>query len=197
MVRPLWSLAGPALGGLLAAGLLVVPVGPLFRTIQGDLGLSTASTLLSVVAPYLVAALVLAVPGLLLGRRWPTLTGVPALGFLAVGTLVVSFAPSTAVMAVGRVIAGLGAGAVVGVALALAGQLDRWRSQARLALGLALAAAVLIGPVVGGVFATLLSWRVSFLVTVPMAGIALLVTAVTGIAMWTRRPSAQAADTKS
>lgn len=196
MVRPLWSLPGPALGALLAAGLLTAPIGPLASAIQMDLGLSTATMTVTVVATYLVATAALVVPGYLLGRRWPTATAVPALMLLIAGSTVSAFAPGVAVMAIGRVVAGLGAGAVIGVALALFSQLDRWRSRARLVVGLALGTGLLVGPVVSGVLASMLSWRVAFLVDVPIVTVALAGTVVSGIAMAvlrTSRPSPPAA----
>ncbi|MER7416934.1 hypothetical protein ABT346_09140 [Micromonospora peucetia] len=148
------------------------------------------------VAPYVVATAALVAPGYLLGRRWPTATGVPALVFLVVGSVASAFAPGAALMAVGRVVVGLGAGTVIGVALALSSQLGRWVSQARLVLGLALGAALLLGPVVSGMVAQTLSWRSVFLVGVPVAAVALTGTIASGIAMLVvraSRPSPQAA----
>jgi MFS family permease len=189
VARPLWSLPGPALGALVAAGLLTAPIGPLGSAIQRDLGLSTAAIAVTVVATYLVATAALVAPGYLLGRRWPTATGVPALVLLVVGSIVCSFVPGAALMAVGRVVAGLGAGTVVGVILALSSQLGRWRSQARLVLGLAVGVALLLGPVVSGMLTMVMSWRVAFLVDVPVATIALAGTVISGIARWVRRSS--------
>jgi MFS family permease len=189
VVRPLWSLAGPALGALLAAGLLTAPIGPLGSAIQRDLGLSTATMTATLFAPYVVATAALVAPGYLLGRRWPTATTVPALVLLVVGSVVSAFAPGAALMAVGRVVVGLGAGTVLGVALALSGQLGRWRPQARLVLGLALGAALLIGPVASGMLAQALGWRWGILVDLPVATVALAVTVVSGIVMWVLRAS--------
>ncbi|MFI1196790.1 MFS transporter [Micromonospora sp. NPDC020750] len=196
VVRPLWSLAGPALGAMVAAGLLTAPIGPLGSAISRDLGLSTMAVTMTVVAPYAVTTAALVVPGYLLGRRWPTATGVPALVLLVLGSVVSAFAPGAALMAVGGVVVGLGAGTVIGVALALSGQLGRWRSQARLVLGLALGAALLLGPVVSGIVAQAVSWRTVFLVGVPVAAVALTGTIASGIAMLAvrgSRPSPQAA----
>ncbi|MFI7650432.1 MFS transporter [Micromonospora sp. NPDC049460] len=189
MVRPLWSLAGPTLSALLAAGLLTAPFGPLVSAITRDLGLSTAGMTTTVVAQYVVAAVALVAPGYLLGRRWPTVIALPALALLIVGCVVSAFTPGPALLAVGRVIVGLGAGTVAGVALALSGQLVRWRSRARLALGLALGAALLIGPVASGMLAQALSWRTVFLAEVLVATVALFSTIASGIAMWVLRSS--------
>ncbi|MGN9889901.1 hypothetical protein [Micromonospora sp. L31] len=84
---------------------------------------------------------------------------------------------------------GLGAGTVVGVALALSGQLGHWRSQARLVLGLALGAALLLGPVLSGILTMALGWRPAFLVNVAVASVALVATVANGIAMWVARAS--------
>lgn len=189
VVRPLWSLAGPAFSALLAAALLTAPIGPLVSMIKRDLGLSTSAMTVTVVAQYVAATLALVAPGYLLGRRWPTATAVPALVLLIVGSVVSAFTPGAALLAVGRVIAGLGAGTAVGVALALSGQLGRWRSRARLVLGLALGAALLLGPVASGMLAQAMSWRTVFLVDVPVAMVALAGTVASGIAMWVVRPS--------
>jgi MFS family permease len=188
MVRPLWTLAGPTLSALLATGLLAAPVGPLVSTITRDLGLSTASMTVTVVAQYAVAAVALAVPGYLLGRRWPTATAVPALVLLIIGSVVSAFTPGAALFGVGRVIVGLGVGTVAGSALALSSQLGRWRSRARLTLGLALGAALLIGPIASGMLAQALSWRTVFLADVLVATVALVSTIASGIAMWVLRP---------
>ncbi|MEU5949765.1 MFS transporter [Micromonospora sp. NPDC047465] len=189
MVRPLWSLAGPALSAFLAAGLLTAPIGPLVSAITRDLGLSTAGMTATVVAQYTVATVALVAPGYLLGRRWPTAIALPALALLIIGSVVSAFTPGAALLAVGRVLVGLGAGTVAGAALALSSQLVRWRSRARLALGLALGAALLIGPVASGMLAQALSWRTVFLADVMVATVALLSTIASGIAMWVLRPS--------
>ncbi|MEV5764885.1 MFS transporter [Micromonospora sp. NPDC052213] len=188
-VRPLWALAGPALGAFLAAGLLTAPVGPLVSAITRDLGLSTSGMTAIVVAQYVVATVALVAPGYLLGRRWPTAIALPALALLVIGSVVSAFAPGTALFAVGRVIVGLGVGTAAGAALALASQLGRWRSRARLVLGLALGAALLLGPVAGGMLAQALSWRTVLLADVLVATVALISTTVSGIAMWVLRPS--------
>jgi MFS family permease len=192
VVRPLWSLAGPAVGAVLAAGLLSAPVGPLASAVQRYLGLSTAAVVVSVVAAYAVALVVMVVPGYLLGRRWPTAGGVPALALVMVGSLVTVAAPGALLLTVGRVVAGLGAGTVVGVAFALSGQVDVRRSRARLVLGIALGAGFLLGPAVSGLVAMVLSWRIAFLLGAPVALVALAGTVAAGIAMAVRpasRPS--------
>ena len=184
MVRPLWSLAGPALGALVAAALLTAPIGTLAGAIQRDLHLSTAAMMVILIPSYAVATVALIAPGYLLGRRWPTATGVPALVFLILGNVVDLLAPDAALVAVGRVVAGLGAGTVVGVAFALSGQLGSWRTRGRLAVGLALGVALLLGPIVSSMLTVTLEWRLVFLVGVPVAAVALAGTVASGIAMW-------------
>ncbi|GIH19860.1 MFS transporter [Rugosimonospora africana] len=189
VVRPLWSLAGPALGALLAAGLLTAPIGPLATAIQRDLGLSIGTVMVFVGAPYAVLAVALVAPGYLLGRLGPTATGVPALVLMLLGNAVSVFAQSTALILIGRLLAGAGAGVIVGVAFALSGQLSRWRTQARLALALALGVALLLGPVVSGVLTNVATWRWAFLAGVPVAAVALAAAAASGIAMAVLRAS--------
>ncbi|GAB3156410.1 hypothetical protein GCM10027290_54160 [Micromonospora sonneratiae] len=174
---------------MVAAGLLTAPIGPLGSAITRDLGLSTTAMTVTVVVPYVVATAALVVPGYLLGRRWPTATGVPALVLLLLGSVLSAFAPGAGLMGVGRVVDGLGAGIVVGVALALSSQLGRWCSRARLVLGLALGVALLLGPVVSGVIAQAASWRPAFLLGVPVAAVALIGTIASGIAMLVGRAS--------
>jgi MFS family permease len=169
-------------GAVLAAGLLSAPVGPLAGAIRRALGLSTAGLVAAVVAAYAVALVVMVVPGYLLGRRWPTASAVPALVLVVVGSLVIVATPGVLVLAVARVVVGLGAGTVVGVAFALAGQVGPWRSRARLVLGIALGAALLLGPVVSGPVAMVLNWRWSFLLAAPVAIVALVGTVAGGIA---------------
>ncbi|MEO3820617.1 hypothetical protein [Plantactinospora sp. B24E8] len=181
MVRPIWSLPGPALGALLAAGLLTVPVGPLGDAYRRDLGLTTAAFVLTFVVPYVLATAALVVPGHLLGRRWPTATAAPALVLMLLGSLVVGLAPSSVGAAVGRLLLGLGAGTVVGVTLALSGQMGRGRSPARLVLGLACGAALLVGPAVSGALTMSLSWRTAALVDVLVAGMALVLSVLGGL----------------
>ncbi|MFG1780164.1 MFS transporter [Micromonospora sp. NPDC049048] len=188
VVRPLWSFVGPAFGAMVAAGMLAAPIGPLGAAIRNDLGLSTAAMTVTVVVPYVVVA-VLLVPGYLLGRRWPTATGVPALVFLLLGSVVCAFAPGAVLMGAGLVVVGLGAGTAIGVAVALSGQLGRRRSGARLVLGLALGTALLLAPVVSGVLAQRLGWRPAFLFGVPVVVLAVVGTGATGIAMWVARGS--------
>ncbi|MEU6077817.1 hypothetical protein [Micromonospora sp. NPDC047074] len=188
VVRPLWSFVGPAFGALVAAGMLTAPIGSLGDAIRHDLGLTTAAMTVILVVPY-VAAAVLLVPGWLLGRRWPTATGVPALVLLLLGSVVCAFASGAVLMGAGLVVVGLGAGTAVGVAFGLSGQLGRWASGARLVLGLALGAALLLAPVVSGVLAQGFAWRPAFLFGVPMVVLALVGTGASGIAMWVTRGS--------
>ncbi|MEU6072563.1 MFS transporter [Micromonospora sp. NPDC047074] len=182
MVRPIWLLAGPAFSALLAAGLLAAPVGPLASAIRRDLGVSSEAMTLTMAASFVAATVALVVPGYLLGRRWPIVTALPALVLLVLGNVLSASASGAALLAAGRVVVGLGAGAVAGVAVVLSGQVGRWRSPARLVLGLALGAALLLGPVVSGVLAQALGWRSVFLVDVVVAVLALLGTVVSGIA---------------
>lgn len=174
---------------MLAVGLLTAPIGPLSTAIQVDLGLSTMGMAVTLVAPYVVAAAFLVLPGYLLGRRWPTAAAAPALALMVAGSLLNSLTPAAGLIVVGQVVVGVGAGTVLGVALALVGQLGPGRSRARLVFGLALGVAAVLGPVMSSVVATMLSWRVAFLVNVPVAAVAFVGTVLSGIAMLVRRQS--------
>ncbi|WP_171785333.1 MDR family MFS transporter [Isoptericola halotolerans] len=106
-----------------------------------------------------------------LGRRRMMLGGV-ALFFL--GSVVCGAAPSMGVLIAGRVLQGLGAGAVMPTSLTIAADIytleERARTQGYLASVWAISSVV--GPTLGGVFSEFVSWRWIFFVNVPLCALA-------------------------
>uniref|UniRef100_UPI00383BB5BA MFS transporter n=1 Tax=Isoptericola aurantiacus TaxID=3377839 RepID=UPI00383BB5BA len=106
-----------------------------------------------------------------LGRKRMMLAGV-ALFFL--GSVLCGAAWSMGVLIVGRVLQGLGAGAVMPVSLTIAADIytleERARTQGYLASVWAMSSVV--GPTLGGVFSEFVSWRWIFFVNVPLCALA-------------------------
>ncbi|MFD6177660.1 MULTISPECIES: MDR family MFS transporter [unclassified Isoptericola] len=106
-----------------------------------------------------------------LGRKRLMLAGV-ALFFA--GSLVAGIAPTMGVLIAGRVLQGLGAGAVMPVSMTIAADIytleERAKTQGYLASVWAISAVV--GPTLGGVFSQFTSWRWIFLVNIPLCVLA-------------------------
>ncbi|WP_412537838.1 MFS transporter [Longispora sp. K20-0274] len=185
-VRPIWPLAGPAVAGSLGAFLLTVAVGTEWTAIQRDMGLST-SVLGGILLAYLLPA-VLALPvGVLLGGRWPTAVALPAGAVLVLGSLVTAFAPGGGPLLVGRAVTGFGAGLAWGVAAALVVGMGTRRVGAAAVVGGLVLAGLVAGPVVGAVLAEAASWRVPFMLAVPVGAVAFVSSLVSGIVAGNRR----------
>jgi EmrB/QacA subfamily drug resistance transporter len=118
-----------------------------------------------------------------LGRRRTFLAGVLV---FAVSSLACGLAPTMPVLIAARVVQGLAGAAMFATTLALIAQC--YQGQARgIAFGIrgtAAGTAVVLGPVVGGVLVSALSWRWVFLVNLPVA-------AVTAVIGWRRLPRAE------
>jgi MFS family permease len=103
-----------------------------------------------------------------LGRR---AVFVSALAVFGVGSIVVPFAPSLPILLVGRVLTAVGGGALVPVALAVAGDLYTGRDRAR-ALGLLGAIETfgwVWGPLYGAILVRFLTWEWQFHLNIPLA----------------------------
>jgi EmrB/QacA subfamily drug resistance transporter len=106
-----------------------------------------------------------------LGRKRMMLAGV---GLFFLGSVVCGAAPSMGVLIAGRVLQGLGAGAVMPTSLTIAADIytleERARTQGYLASVWAISSVV--GPTLGGVFSEFVSWRWIFFVNVPLCAFA-------------------------
>ncbi len=93
-----------------------------------------------------------------------------SLGLFAIGSLLVALAPNLLWVVIFRILQGLGGGLMMPVGLALIYSLfpaDR-RGTALGIWGIAAMAAPAVGPVLGGWIATDLSWRLVFIINVPI-----------------------------
>ncbi|WP_051124707.1 multidrug transporter [Amycolatopsis benzoatilytica] len=180
--KPAWLIIGPGFAALIGLFLLTAIYQFGGRSaIQLDLGLSRQSLLLSGVVAYLVA-LLLALPlGLLLGGRYPTAVSVPAICLMLLGVLAVAFTPNGFLLSVGRVLGGLGAGAVIGGTVALIRGLRAGRGVAAgVAAGLGVLSLV-IAPFLGELVSDVLNFRVVYLAAAVAVFFALVAASVTGI----------------
>lgn len=107
----------------------------------------------------------------ILGRKRLMLVGV---GAFFVGSVVCGVAVSMSMLIVGRVLQGLGAGAVMPVSTTITSDIytleERARTQGYLASVWGISSVV--GPTLGGVFSQYLSWRWIFLVNIPLCVLA-------------------------
>ncbi len=102
-----------------------------------------------------------------------------SLGVYLAGTIVASLAPSFEVLALGRLIQGMGGGGLISLSQALIGQGISARERGRMQ-GYVASIGVLAstsGPIIGGVLVETLGWRSLFLSTVPLALIGLVLLA--------------------
>ncbi|MFE6613221.1 MFS transporter [Amycolatopsis sp. NPDC057786] len=179
---PWWLVIGPGFAALI--GLFLVTV--IYRfdgesALRIDLGMSGQSLLLNGLVAYVVAAAIAFPAGLLLGTRFPTSVTVPAIVLMLLGVLVVAFGPSSGLLLVGRVLNGLGAGAVLGVTVALIRRLRTGRGVATgVTAGLGVLALV-AAPVLGGLLSDATGFRVVFVVAALFVFVALVVAGVIGI----------------
>ncbi|MEO3924940.1 MFS transporter [Micromonosporaceae bacterium B7E4] len=190
-VRPAWLLIGPALAASLGAFLLTLTVGPEWAAMQRDMDLP-ASAVLWVFVAYLLPAL-LAVPvGALLGRRWPTAVGLPAIALMVPGSVLITLASGSGSLLLGRAVTGFGAGLAWGVTAVLIAQAGPRRVWAAPLVAGAVVLGLGLGPVAGALLARMLGWRWPFMLAVPFGAVVLLVMVVSGIIMLIRHASTPA-----
>ncbi len=168
------ALATAAFGVFVAADDLLV-VSTMLRPIIGDLGLALPDDLdraAWIVNVYLIAYLaVMPLAGRLsdlVGRRRVFNL---SLVVFAIGSLIVPLAPTFGVFLFGRALTAIGGGALVPVALGIAGDHFRDRSRAR-AFGLLGAVETLgwiWGPIYGALLVRFASWQWQFYLNVPLA----------------------------
>lgn len=186
--RPLWMIVGPALGTMLTAYLIGALIGPLRETLERDMGYSTMVNLIVLAIHFLALAVGFA-PGLLLGRRAPNAIAAPAIGLMLLGVLVLAFAANAVMVMAASLFIGFGSGAVLGTALALAGQAGARRTAMLIAVAAVAFVGLLFGLVFGWFLTTTVSWRWVYFMAVPMALVSLVVTGAGGIVALTKKPA--------
>ncbi len=178
--RPRAAFAVAAFGVFVAADDLLV-VSTMLRPIINDLGLVLPDDLdiaAWIVNVYLIAYLaVMPLAGRLsdaFGRRRVFVT---SLVVFAIGSIIVPTADSLAWLLVGRALTALGGGALVPVALGLAGDafLGRERAQAFGLLGAIETMGWIWGPIYGALLVRFLSWEWQFYLNLPLAAIGIVV----------------------
>ncbi|WP_280435025.1 hypothetical protein [Nocardia carnea] len=180
---PWWMSIGPAIATITSLFMLtsVYEAGRLSHMML-DLGLLPRDFLLLAVVPYPVAAAITFALGFLLGGRSPTALVVPALGVMIIGVLLTSFASGAALLLVGRVISGLGAGVAVGVTMAVVRRVEGSRAVAATVVAVLGLGATVAAPFVHRAISEVLDFRVAYLATVLFLLAAILACAVSGIA---------------
>ncbi|NUO60250.1 MAG: MFS transporter [Hamadaea sp.] len=186
--HPLWMIVGPALGTMLAAYQIGALIGPLRETLERDMGYSTTVNLIVLMIHFLALG-VGVVPGLLLGRRAPNAVAAPAIGLMLIGVVLLALAPAAFMVMAASLFIGFGSGAVLGTALALAGQAGARRTAMLIAVAAVAFVGLLFGLVLGWFLTTALSWRWVYFLAVPMALVSLVVTGAGGIVALTKKPA--------
>lgn len=177
MVGAFWIVA---FGVFVAADDLMV-VSTMLRPMVDDLGLTLPRDLDStawIVNVYLIAY----IASMPLAGRLSDIFGrrsvfVSSLAIFAVGSIVVPTADSLGVLLVGRALTAIGGGALVPIALAVAGDLHTGAQRAR-AIGVLGAIETLgwvWGPMYGALLVRFLSWQWQFYLNVPLAIIGIVV----------------------
>jgi predicted Ser/Thr protein kinase len=183
-----WELIGPGLGSLVGLYLLALAIGPWMNDVRMSLGLSTLAVLFVSIA-YLVAGALTAPVGAILGRRHPNAVAATSAGLVLVGSALDSLTPNYGMLLVGRIVSGLGTGALVAEAVVLVLRAGLRRTHAiGLTAGLG-ALAIVLGLILGKVLAVALGWRLAFLIALPPLILALLASIISGIVAITSRPA--------
>lgn len=175
-------------GAWLAAFLFAELTGPELTAMRLAFHLSTAQGLM-LPGGYVIAGVAGLAAGVLLGRRWPNAVAAPAVFLMIPGLVITALAPDFGVAAAGRVITGLGAGAAVGAAAAL---LPRIATAQRTVVTVVAAAAMLVAAVLGWLLAGLLthgvSFRMVFILSIPLALIVAAIIVTVWIVQVVRQP---------
>lgn len=179
-----WELIGPVLGGLAGLYLLGVAIVPGWMTavpgwkvVQVEMGLSTPAIVFLFVG-YLVAAMLTAPVGAVLGKRSPNAVAATAAVVMFLGVLVEFLAPGSLLLTIGKVFSGLGMGALVAEAVVLTRRTGRQRTYLIGGLGVL---AFALGPVLGGWLTATLGRHMAFLISVPPLLLAVLVSLINAV----------------
>jgi MFS family permease len=180
LFAPAWIPAiAVMLGGILLHSMNVLMMATVLPSIVGEIG--GAALMSWPTTAYLASSIIAATcTGLLAAALGTGRTFALGAGVFAVGTLVIGFAPAMAHVIAGRLIQGLGGGLLSALAYVLVRQVfpaNLW-ARAFALLSSIWGISVLVGPLVGGVFATSGEWRGAFL------AIAALAVSLALLALW-------------
>ena len=177
--RRLWLILGALLLGMLLAALDSTIVSTALPTIVGDL--HGASHLAWVVTAYLLASTVSTPLWGKLGDQFGRKTFFQAsIVIFIIGSALSGFSQSMTELIVFRALQGLGGGGLVVGAQAVIGDLVSPRERGRYVgmFAATFGAATVIGPLIGGLCVSLLSWRWVFYINLPLGFLTMIVTAV-------------------
>ena len=177
--RRLWLIIGALLLGMLLAALDQTIVSTALPTIVGDL--HGASHLAWVVTAYLLTSTVSTPLWGKLGDQYGRKTFFQAsIVIFIVGSALSGFSHSMIELIVFRGLQGLGGGGLIVGAMTTIGDLVSPRERGKYVglFGGTFAAATVIGPLVGGLCVTYLSWRWVFYINLPLGFLTLFVTGV-------------------
>ncbi|CAJ0842711.1 14339_t:CDS:10, partial [Entrophospora sp. SA101] len=107
------------------------------------------------------------------GRKGPFLSAVI---IFVIGSVVCGAAPNINALIVGRAIAGLGGGGILGLVLVIVAEMvpTEQRGKYQGIIGGFFAISSAIGPILGGIFVDYVTWRWSFYINVPLSAITLI-----------------------
>lgn len=166
------------LGGLLAS-MDVSVANSLLRTIGADFGVDNRAVTSWVITSFSIAFAAVLVPaGRFADRAGRRLVYLMGLSVFLVGSLVCATARDLGILILGRVLQGIGGGALspASMALLLNAVPEARRSVVGARWGGMGAIGIALGPLVGGLCTELISWRWAFLINVPLAIPALVLT---------------------
>ncbi|GAA0574313.1 hypothetical protein GCM10009546_41270 [Actinomadura livida] len=180
---------GPALGAFVALYLLTAPFGLVaMGDYRGILGHGTGFPILSDLFGYLLPAALAAPLGAKFGRRFPNGAAGAALGLILIGVILIFLTPSYMLLMVGRVVSGLGAGALAALLALRVGHLRGGAVAAMIGAGVL---AVLLGFLAGPVLAAPFGWRLVFVAALPPTLLALLASVLGGLTATLQTGNAQ------
>ncbi|MDG4669349.1 MFS transporter [Mycobacterium sp. 236(2023)] len=171
--RPLWALTGQAATVSLALALTTTTL----PTQVADLDVSPVVQPWLATSTLIVGALILPPTSWLLARYGPRTLLLAATAMLLLGSTIVAFAPSVAVLITGKLVFEVGFTAsapLVSTTVRLLVSADR-RGRTYGTIGVVTGVAFIVGPGIGGVLNDQLGWRWCSLVAIPLAATVLIV----------------------
>jgi MFS family permease len=180
----LWSPARRALTiGLILTVTIVasesLAVATIMPIVADDLAAGSRALYGWVFSGFLLGSLVgIVLAGLLIDRSSLVKAYLLGIALFAIGLLVGGLAPSMEVLVAGRVLQGIGAGAIPAVAYVAIGRAlpERLRPMMFATLSTAWVVPGVVGPALAGIVAEAFHWRIVFLGLLPLAGLAVAMT---------------------